>query len=101
MDYQKFIQENNIIDWLLKYHYSIESEAFKTDDVVNGTLEEALAEKLFEEHNFSGTDSDKYAREIMALVRVDVISEIESLDQEAIDNYEDAKLDYQSLVGEK
>ena len=99
MDYQKFIEDNKIIEKLVDYHYDIEREYLKTDDVVDGTLEEKLAEMLWEDYGYSHNESEKYSKDIMALIRVDILSEIEARDKEAEENYKEFEIEKSIVEG--
>lgn len=91
-------QSNEYLNYLLERHYATCHEALVTDDVTNGTLQEALEEKL-DEDGVPETLIKRVAEEFMEAHELDLIAEIEARDHEAIDTLEDARRDYKDLIG--
>ena len=94
------LDKKNLLNWLIDYHYSIEHEALKTEDVTNGVLEEALSEHLWEDYGIESSEADKLAKEIMNDLENELVIEIEARDKEAMEQDKEIN-DYYKEVQER
>ena len=72
---------------IIDYHYEIETEALKTDDLYNGTMVEFIADTMAENDN-NAMDYNWYmtkADEIVSTVADDVAAEIYDRDYDAME----------------
>lgn len=72
---------------IIEYHYDIESNALKTDDLYNGTMVEFIADTMAENDN-NAMDYNWYmtkADEIVSTVADDVAAEIYDRDYDAME----------------
>ena len=72
---------------IIEYHYEIETEALKTDDLYNGTMVEFIADTMAENDN-NAMDYNWYmtkADEIVSTVADDVAAEIYDRDYDAME----------------
>lgn len=72
---------------IIDYHYEIETEALKTDDLYNGTMVEFIADTMAENDN-NAMDYNWYmtkADEIVSTVADDVAAEIYDRDCDAME----------------
>lgn len=87
MTTEQIIKDFNIVKKAVEYHYDIETEAFKTDDIHNGIMAEYIANELAEidndarEYDFYETISNK----IMYKIVDDVENEIYDRDNDAME----------------
>ena len=84
---QQIISDLDIVKKVIDYHYDIESEALKTNDIYDGTMTEYIAEELAQ---YDG-DALEYkwyeqtAKRIMDEVADDVAEEICDRDNDAME----------------
>lgn len=84
---QQIINDLDIVKKVIDYHYDIESEALKTDDIYDGTMVEYIAEELAQ---YDG-DALEYkwyeqaAKRIMDEIADDVAEEICDRDNDAME----------------
>ena len=87
MTTEQIIKDFNIVKKVIDYHYEIESEALKTDDIHNGIMAEYIANELAEidndarEYDFYETISNK----IMYKIVDDVENKICECDRDAME----------------
>lgn len=87
MTTEQIIKDFNIVKKVIDYHYEIETEALKTDDLYDGTMVEFIAETMAEndndarEYDFYETISNK----IMYKIVDDVENEICERDNDAME----------------
>ena len=87
MTTEQIIKDFNIVKKVIDYHYEIETEALKTDDIHNGIMAEYIANELAEidndarEYDFYETISNK----IMYKIVDDVENEICERDNDAME----------------
>lgn len=84
---KQIISDLDIVKKVIDYHYDIESEALKTDDIYDGTMTEYIAEELAQ---YDG-DALEYkwyeqaAKRIMDEIADDVAEEICERDNDAME----------------
>ena len=87
MTTEQIINDLDIVKKVIDYHYEIENEALKTDDIYNGTMAEYIAEELAQ---YDG-DALEYkwyeqtAKRIMDEIADDVAEEICDRDNDAME----------------
>ena len=87
MTTEQIIKDFNIIKKVIDYHYEIETEALKTDDIHNGIMAEYIATELAEIDN-DAREYDFYetiANKIMCKIVDDVENEICERDNDAME----------------
>lgn len=83
----QIIADLDAISKIIEYHYDIENNALKTDDLYNGTMVEFIADIMAENDN-NAMDYNWYmikADEIVSTVADDVAAEIYERDNDAIE----------------
>lgn len=74
---------------IVKYHYDVENEAFKTDDIYSDELIEYVDEVMYE-YSQNDSEADSYkeiAERLVEKLQDEVVEEIMSLDEDAVDYY--------------
>lgn len=88
MTTEQIIADLDIVEKAIEYHYKIENEAFKTDDVYDDQIFDFITEELAENDN--GTmeyeQYEKIAREIMDIISDDLVIEILKRDHDAMED---------------
>mgnify|MGYP003550518357 CR=1 FL=1 len=87
MTTEQIIKDLNIVKKAIDYHYEIETEALKTDDLYDGTMVEFIADTMAENDN-NAMDYSWYmtkADEIVSTVADDVAAEIYDRDYDAME----------------
>lgn len=83
----QIIADLDAISKIIEYHYDIENNALKTDDLYNGTMVEFIADTMAENDN-DAMDYNWYmikADEIVSTVADDVAAEIYERDNDAME----------------
>ena len=83
----QIIADLDAVNKIIEYHYDIETEALKTDDLINGTMVEFIADTMAENDN-NAMDYNWYmtkADEIVSTVADDVAAEIYDRDYDAME----------------
>ena len=87
MTTEQIIADLDAVNKIIEYHYDIENEALKTDDLYNGTMVEFIADTMAENDN-DAMDYNWYmakADEIVSRVADDVAAEICDRDRDAME----------------
>lgn len=88
---KQIIEDLGIVEKVIDYHYDIETEALKTDDVYSDSMVEFVADMIAEYDN----DSLEYkeykslAERIMDNIAEDVADKIIGYDHDAIETYDE------------
>lgn len=87
MTTEQIIADLDVVNKIIEYHYDIENEALKTDDLYNGTMVEFIADTMAENDN-DAMDYNWYmakADEIVSTVADDIAAEICDRDRDAME----------------
>lgn len=87
MTTEQIIADLDVVNKIIEYHYDIENEALKTDDLYDGTMVEFIADTMAENDN-DAMDYNWYmakADEIVSTVADDVDAEICDRDRDAME----------------
>lgn len=87
MTTERIIKDLNIVKKAIDYHYEIENEAFKTDDVYNDEIFDFIADELAEYDNnaMEFEQYEKIAKNIMDVIADDLATKILECDNDAIE----------------
>lgn len=88
MSDEEIIKATDLKNQILEYHYSVEQEYHKVDDIYSEGLEEYVSELLYEyaqEPEFEGYD--KIASRLVAKLEDELIEEIYERDDDASETY--------------
>ena len=87
MTTEQIIADLDAVNMVVDYHYEIENEALKTDDLYNGTMLEFVADELAENDNeaMEYEQYEKIAKNIMDKIADDAENEICDRDRDAME----------------
>lgn len=87
MTTERIIKDLNIVKKAIDYHYEIENEAFKTDDVYNDEIFDFIADELAEYDNnaMEFEQYEKIAKNIMDVIADDLATKILECDYDAME----------------
>lgn len=87
MTTEQIIKDLNIVKKTIDYHYEIETEALKTDDLYNGTMVEYIADTMAENDNnaMEYEQYEKIAKKIMDEIADDLATKILECDRDAME----------------
>ena len=87
MTTEQIIKDLNIVKKAIDYHYEIENEAFKTDDVYNDEIFDFVADELAEYDNnaMEFEQYEKIAKNIMDVIADDLATKILECDHDAME----------------
>lgn len=87
MTTEQIIKDLDIVKKAIDYHYEIENEAFKTDDVYNDEIFDFVAEELAESDNnaMEYEQYEKIAKKIMNVIADDLATKILEYDRDAME----------------
>ena len=83
----QIIKDLNIVKKAIDYHYEIENEAFKTDDVYNDEIFDFIVDELAEYDNnaMEFEQYEKIAKNIMDVIADDLAIKILECDRDAME----------------
>lgn len=83
----QIIADLDIVKKAIDYHYDIETEALKTDDLYNGTMVEFIADTMAENDNdaMEYGQYEKIAKKIMDEIADDLATKILECDRDAME----------------
>lgn len=87
MTTEQIIADLDAVNMVVDYHYEIENEALKTDDLYNGVMVEYIADTMAENDN-DAMEYEKYeqiAKNIMDKIADDAENEICDRDRDAME----------------
>lgn len=87
MTTEQIIKDLGIVKKVIDYHYEIETEALKTDDIYDGTMVEFIAETMAENDNdaMEYGQYEKIAKKIMDEIADDLATKILECDRDAME----------------
>ena len=87
MTTEQIIKDFNIVKKVIDYHYEIETEALRTDDLYDGTMIEFIAETMAENDNdaMEYGQYEKIAKKIMDEIADDLATKILECDRDAME----------------
>lgn len=87
MTTEQIIKDFNIVKKAIDYHYEIETEALKTDDLYDGTMVEFIAETMAEndDNAMEYEQYEKIAKKIMDEIADDLATKILECDHDAME----------------
>lgn len=87
MTTERIIKDLNIVKKVIDYHYEIENESLKTDDIYDGTMVEFIAETMAESDNdaMEYEQYEKIAKKIMDEIADDLATKILECDRDAME----------------
>lgn len=87
MTTEQIIKDLDIVKKVIDYHYEIETEALKTDDIYDGTMVEFIAETMAENDNdaMEYGQYEKIAKKIMDEIADDLATKILECDRDAME----------------
>jgi molybdopterin synthase catalytic subunit len=87
MTTEQIIADLDAVNMVVDYHYEIENEALKTDDLYNGVMVEYIADTMAENDNdaMEYEQYEKIAKNIMDKIADDAENEICDRDRDAME----------------
>lgn len=87
MTTEQIIKDFNIVKKAIDYHYEIENESLKTDDLYDGTMVEFIAETMAGNDNnaMEYEQYEKIAKKIMDAIADDLATKILECDRDAME----------------
>lgn len=87
MTTEQIIADLDAVNMVVDYHYEIENEALKTDDLYNGVMVEYIADTMAENDNdaMEYEQYEKIAKNIMDKIADDADNEICERDRDAME----------------
>ena len=87
MTTEQIIKDLDAFNMLVDYHYEIENESLKTDDIYDGTMAEFIAETMAERDNdaMEYEQYEKIAKKIMGAIADDLATKILECDHDAME----------------
>lgn len=87
MTTEQIIADLDVFNTVVDYHYEIENESLKTDDLYDGTMVEFIAETMAENDNnaMEYEQYEKIAKKIMDEIADDLATKILECDRDAME----------------
>lgn len=87
MTTEQIIADLDVFNTVVDYHYEIENESLKTDDLYDGTMVEFIAETMAENDNgaMEYGQYEKIAKKIMDEIADDLATKILECDRDAME----------------
>lgn len=87
MTTEQIIADLDVFNTVVDYHYEIENESLKTDDLYDGTMVEFIAETMAENDNnaMEYGQYEKIAKKIMDAIADDLATKILECDRDAME----------------
>lgn len=87
MTTEQIIADLDVFNTAVDYHYEIEDESLKTDDLYDGTMVEFIAETMAENDNnaMEYGQYEKIAKKIMDAIADDLATKILECDRDAME----------------
>lgn len=87
MTTEQIIKDLDVFNTVVDYHYEIENESLKTDDLYDGTMVEFIAETMAENDNnaMEYGQYEKIAKKIMDVIADDLATKILECDRDAME----------------
>lgn len=87
MTTEQIIADLDVFNTVVDYHYEIEDESLKTDDLYDGTMVEFIAETMAENDNnaMEYEQYEKIAKKIMDEIADDLATKILECDRDAME----------------
>lgn len=87
MTTEQIIKDLDIVKKVIDYHYEIENESLKTDDIYDGTMVEFIAETMAGNDNnaMEYEQYEKIAKKIMDEIADDLATKILECDRDAME----------------